>query len=112
MSKVLDVLLTRSPDEIILMDGGMGTTSEDRGINTRNPMWGSFALLTEEGRKINDKIHIPYDAIEQIDKTLFKKKGVFVVTYTQSGKKYNQKLSENTYDNMEAILDHLVAQIS
>jgi hypothetical protein len=61
---------------------------------------------------INDKIHIPYDAIEQIDKTLFKKKGVFVVTYTQSGKKYHQKLSETTYDNMEAILDHLVAQIS
>lgn len=61
---------------------------------------------------INDKIHIPYDAIEQIDKTLFKKKGVFVVTYTQSGKKYHQKLSENAYDNMVAILDHLVAQIS
>jgi hypothetical protein len=61
---------------------------------------------------INDKIHIPYDAIEQIDKTLFKKKGVFVVTYTQSGKKYHQKLNENTYDNMEAILNHLVAQIS
>jgi len=61
---------------------------------------------------INDKIHIPYDAIEQIDKTLLKKKGVFVVTYTQSGKQYHQKLSENTYDNMEAILDHLVSQIS
>ena len=61
---------------------------------------------------INDKIHIPYDAIEQIDKTLFQKKGLFVVTYTQSGKKYHQKLSENTYDNMEAILNHLVAQIS
>jgi hypothetical protein len=61
---------------------------------------------------INDKIHIPYDAIEQIDKTLFKKKGVFVVTYTQSGKKYHQKLNENAYDNMEAILNHLVAQIS
>jgi hypothetical protein len=61
---------------------------------------------------INDKIHIPYDAIEQIDKTLFKKKGQFVVTYTLSGKKYHQKLSENAYDNMEAILDHLVAEIS
>jgi len=61
---------------------------------------------------INDKTHIPYDAIEQIDKTQFKKKGKFVVTYTQSGKEYHQKLSENTYDNMEAILDHLVAQIS
>lgn len=61
---------------------------------------------------INDKIHIPYDTIEQIDKTLFKKKGVFTVTYTQSGKSLHQKLSDSTYDNMEAILDHLVAQIS
>ncbi len=61
---------------------------------------------------INDKIHIPYEAIEQIDKTLFKKKGVFTVTYFQDGKQRHQKLSENTYDNMEAILDHLVAQIS
>ncbi len=61
---------------------------------------------------INDKTHIPYDAIEQIDKTLFKKKGLFVITYTISGKQYHKKLSENTYDNMEAILDHLVAQIS
>jgi hypothetical protein len=61
---------------------------------------------------INDKIHIPYDTIEQIDRTLFKKKGQFVITYTLSGKQYHQKLSENTYDNMEAILDHLVAEIS
>ncbi|MCP4454830.1 MAG: hypothetical protein GY809_25510 [Planctomycetes bacterium] len=61
---------------------------------------------------INGKIHIPYDAIEQIDKTLFKKKGLFVITYALSGKQCHQKLSDNTYDNMEAILDHLVAQIS
>jgi hypothetical protein len=61
---------------------------------------------------INDKIHIPYETIEQIDKTLFKKKGLFTVTYSQGGKQRHQKLSENTYDNMEAILDHLVAQIS
>ncbi|MCF7975561.1 MAG: hypothetical protein K9N55_17225 [Phycisphaerae bacterium] len=61
---------------------------------------------------INDKVHIPYDAIEQIDKTLFKKKGLFVVTYTQGGQQYHQKLSETKYDNMEAILNHLVAQIS
>jgi hypothetical protein len=61
---------------------------------------------------INDTIHIPYDAIEEIDKTLFKKKGVFVITYSQGGQQCHQKLSENQYDNMGAILDHLVAQIS
>ena len=61
---------------------------------------------------INDQVRIPYDAIEQIDKTLFKKKGVFTITYSKEGKPVEQKLSDSTYDNMEAILDHLVAQIS
>ena len=61
---------------------------------------------------INDRIRIPYDAIEQIDKTLFKKKGIFVITYTQEEKQVNQKLSDSSYDNLEAILDHLVAQIT
>jgi len=39
------------------MDGGMGTTLEDRGINTRTPIWGSFALLSEKGRTITAAIH-------------------------------------------------------
>ncbi len=39
------------------MDGGMGTTTEDRGVDTRSTLWGSFALLSSEGRRINDAIH-------------------------------------------------------
>ncbi len=61
---------------------------------------------------INDRVHIPYDTIQQIDKTLFKRKGIFTVTYSQGGKEHHQKFNESAYDNMEAILDHLVAQIS
>ncbi len=50
-------LLARSPDRVILMDGGMGTTCEDRGVTTHSTLWGSFSLLSPEGRKINDAIH-------------------------------------------------------
>jgi homocysteine S-methyltransferase len=39
------------------MDGGMGSTVEDRGIQVRNALWGSFSLLTPEGIAVNDEIH-------------------------------------------------------
>jgi homocysteine S-methyltransferase len=53
----LEELLARSSDEIIIMDGGMGTAVEDRGIDIRNALWGSVALLTAEGRRITAEIH-------------------------------------------------------
>jgi len=53
----LERLLSDPARDVILMDGGMGTTTEDRGIDTRNALWGSFAFLTPEGRRINDHIH-------------------------------------------------------
>jgi homocysteine S-methyltransferase len=53
----LDTLLSDPARGVILMDGGMGTTTEDRGIDTRNALWGSFAFLTPQGRRINDAIH-------------------------------------------------------
>lgn len=56
---------------------------------------------------------ISYDSIQRIDKTHFEKKGFFVFTYKdENGKEINRKLSDRTYDNLNAILDHLVAQIS
>jgi hypothetical protein len=59
------------------------------------------------------KESIPYDAIEKIDKTHFEKKGFFIVTYTRSdGTETQRKLSEHQYDNLAAILDHLVAKIT
>ncbi|NQU06056.1 MAG: homocysteine S-methyltransferase family protein [Calditrichaeota bacterium] len=50
-------LLSRNSDEIIIMDGGMGTTVEDRGIDISTALWGSLALLTTEGRRITGEIH-------------------------------------------------------
>ena len=62
---------------------------------------------------IDDKEKIPYDSIEKIDKTNFKSKGSFVITYTDSsGGEINRKLSDRTYDNLEAILNEVVTKIS
>lgn len=51
----LSRLLGRST--VTLMDGGMGSTVEDRGVPVRNALWGSFSLLTPEGRALTDEIH-------------------------------------------------------
>ena len=60
---------------------------------------------------INDKEKIAYDSIEKIDKTNFKSKGYFVITYKdQSGREVNRKLSDRTYDNLEAVLNEVVVK--
>ncbi len=62
---------------------------------------------------ISSKERISYDSIQQIDKTYFEKKGFFVITFKdKDGKETRRKLNERTYDNLAAILDHLVAKIS
>ncbi len=65
------------------------------------------ALVLSNGKKI------PYDSIEQIDKTEFEKKGHFTVTYKdQSGKEVDHKISDRKFDNTGAILEHLVEKIT
>ncbi len=62
---------------------------------------------------IRDKERIPYDSIQKIDKTLFDSKGYSLITYKdKNGSEVNRKLSDRTYDNLAAILEHLVAKIS
>lgn len=62
---------------------------------------------------IDGKPGIPYESIQKIDKTDFNKKGCFIFTYkTPDGKETDRKLSDRDYDNLKAILDHLVAKIS
>ena len=56
---------------------------------------------------------IAYDAIQRIDKTHFDSKGFFVLTYKdESGKEIERKISSRKYDNLAAVLDHLVEKIS
>jgi hypothetical protein len=62
---------------------------------------------------INDREKIAYDSIEKIDKTNFKSRGYFVITYKdQSGGEINRKISDRMYDNLEAVLNEAVSKIS
>jgi hypothetical protein len=70
-------------------------------------------VAAEDALVIAGKKKIAYDAIEQIDKTHFKTKGLFTITYkNESGSLVHYKLSDRQFDNLEPILDHLVAQIT
>jgi uncharacterized membrane protein (UPF0136 family) len=71
-------------------------------------------IVAEDNRLIiDDKISIAYDTIQKIDKTYFDSKGFFVITSKGSdGSEVDHKLSDRDYDNLAAILDHLVAKIS
>ncbi len=70
-------------------------------------------VVADENNLIVKGQSINYDSIEEIDKTHFEKKGYFIITYKdQTDKKVHLKLNDRTYDNLSAILDHLVAKIS
>ncbi|UCE99658.1 MAG: hypothetical protein JSV82_00910 [Planctomycetota bacterium] len=71
-------------------------------------------IIAEENELVlSKKEKISYDSIQKIDKTHFKKKGRFVITYkNKCGKEVSHKLSDRTYDNLPAILEKLVAKIS
>jgi hypothetical protein len=71
-------------------------------------------LIADENEFIinsNDKI--PYHSIQKIDKTYFDSKGYFIITYKDHlGKETSLKLSDKKYDNLSAVLEHLVAKIT
>jgi hypothetical protein len=71
-------------------------------------------LIADENELIiSAKEKISYDSIQKINKTYFDKKGFFIITYKdQSGDEVDRKMSDRKYDNLAAILDHLVAKIS
>ena len=68
-------------------------------------------VAEESGAIINGK-DIPYDAIEKINKTHFDSKGFFVITYRENGQSQELRISDRTYDNLPAALDHIVSKIS
>ena len=70
-------------------------------------------IADETALVINDRKTIPYDSVQKIDKTYFDSKGFFVLTYKdENGREVNRKLTERSYDNLRAIMDHLVDKIS
>lgn len=75
---------------------------------------GSRKIIAEENELIiSHKEKIPYDAIQKIDKTHFESKGFFIITYNdKDGPEVSRRLSDRAYDNLSAVLEHLVAKIS
>jgi len=71
-------------------------------------------IIAEENELVlGNKERISYDSIQKIDKTNLQKKGCFVITYkNEKGKEVRRKFSDRTYDNLPAVLDKLVAEIS
>jgi hypothetical protein len=70
-------------------------------------------VAEENGLVIDGKVSIAYDSIQKIDKTKFDSKGRFTITYRgPDGRETNLEISDKNYDNLGAILDHLVAKIS
>ena len=71
-------------------------------------------LIAGENELIfSNKEKISYDSIQKIDKTNFDLKGYFTIAYNnKQGNEVNRKISDRKYDNLAAILEHLVAKIS
>jgi hypothetical protein len=73
---------------------------------------GRKVVAAETELVIAGREKIPYDAIEQIDKTHFEKKGVFTITYKKDGRLVSRKLTDRQYGPLAPILDHLIAKIT
>jgi hypothetical protein len=74
---------------------------------------GRKLVADENDLVISAKKRIPYDAIESIDKTYFEDKGHFTIVYERdTGAQAKCKLDDRQYDNLKAILEHLVARIT
>jgi len=70
-------------------------------------------IADENDLVISAKEKIAYDSIQKINKTHFDSKGYFIITYkSENGREVIRTISDKTYDNLQAILDHLVAKIS
>ena len=70
-------------------------------------------LLADENALIFPKHSIAYDSIEKIDKTRFDSKGFFIITHKDTnGNEVNCRLSNKKYDNLAAVLEHLVTKIT
>jgi len=83
-------------------------------------LWGIYLLVIKNKKIMADentldtgKEKIAYNTIQKINKMNFDKKGYFIVTYTaDNGQSRDLKISDRMYDNVPAVLDHIVSKIS
>ncbi len=74
---------------------------------------GRKLVANESELVIAGKTSIAYEAIQSIDKTHFDAKGFFTIIYKQAGgSEARRKLSDRDYDNLPAVLDHLISKIT
>ena len=71
-------------------------------------------IVAEDNELVIDgKEKVSYGSIQKVDKTFFESKGFFVITYkSESGAETERKISDRRYDNLSAVLDKLVEQIT
>ena len=73
----------------------------------------SKIIAEQDELVINGREKIAYESIQKINKTYFDKKGLFTITYKdKNNSEIDIKISNRKYDNIEAILEHLVAKIT
>lgn len=73
----------------------------------------SKIIAEQDELVINGREKIAYESIQKINKTYFDKKGFFTITYkNKNNSEVDIKISNRKYDNIEAILEHLVAKIT
>jgi hypothetical protein len=69
-------------------------------------------IADDEAIVFSEKDKIPYNSIEGI-KDNYKSKGFFVIEYkSPDGQKSQRKISDRTYDNLNAVLELLVSKIA
>ena len=70
-------------------------------------------VADDEAIVFGEKDKIPYNSIESISKTSYDSKGFFIIEYKSSdGQKSQRKISNRTYDNLDAVLNVLVSKIT
>jgi hypothetical protein len=70
-------------------------------------------IADDEAIAFSEKDKIPYNSIESINKTSYDSKGFFIIEYkSDNGQKSQRKISNRTYDNLDAVLDLLVSKIT
>ena len=70
-------------------------------------------IADDEVIVFSEKDKIPYNSIESINKTSYDSKGFFIIEYkSDNGQKSQRRISNRTYDNLDAVLDLLVSKIT
>jgi len=59
-----------------------------------------------------NRLSIPLKDVVQVDRTHFDTKGFFILSYKSGGSEKNTKLYARDYDNLSAVLDRLIEELS